>query len=152
MQSTVGIYMVSTVTLGPSGLDRSSALISGTGLSGEPFKNLSLTVKPTSNATNYRVDVYFDGEIEESHTYPDPADQGTICHMNFPEMIFAPNCGTNVTPAFVANKKFVIDEVGVSFLITNLSGGNQSFYVSVCFEEFDAHRKGKLPVIIGYNL
>ena len=147
MPGTVGRFMATTCTIPAGG----AAVINVSGLSGEPFKNLCLTVKPTGKTCNYQVDVYWDSEVEESHIYPDPSDQSTICHMNFPNMIFPPNCGTNVIPNFVENGKFEIDHIGLGFTITNLSSTPQAFFVYVCFEEFDLHRNGKLPVTIGFD-
>lgn len=134
--STVGVFLASTVSATSSG-----SVSIDHGFSNEPFKNLSLTVKPVEANTHYTVSIYFDGELEESHSYPTGGK--TVCHMNFPNMVFPPNVGTNAIPVFFENGKVNPLGVGISFVIESHEADLRSFMVFACFEEFDNCRFGK---------
>lgn len=135
--SVSGVFLASTVTLTASGTHLLSK-----GFSNGPFKNLSLTVKPVEANTHYTVTVYFDGEVEETHTYP--TDTSTICHMNFPNMVFPPNAGVNAIPVFFENGRFNPEGVGIAIAIQSLEPDRRSFLIYACFEDFDNCRFGKI--------
>ena len=84
----------------------------------------------------YIVTVIFDDEIEEQHTLPDRTGK-TIVYMNFPDMIFPPNVGTNVIPAFFQANGFDPAGTGIVVRIQNLLPIRATFLIYGCFEEYD---------------
>jgi len=105
-----GVQAVGTVTVGASGTaDIFPAQ------SNAPFTDLAISIIPIETISPYTVTVYHDGEVVESHSYPD-ADDKVVCHMAYPNLIFPANIGTDAIPAFfVANKLHV---PGVPILVT----------------------------------
>lgn len=143
MSSPVGVFLANTVTIEASGY----AWVSG-GFSTEPFENLTITIKPLDHTTNYTVDVYHDGELEESHDYPDPPSSASvIAHMMYPNMIFPPNMNTGNLPVFFDPSRENPAGVGISIRLYNSSSTRKTFYVYVCFKEYDDNRAGKLTIL-----
>lgn len=131
---TLGIQAVCTLTLGPTGQADSQSCLPVK--SNSPFKNLSISVVPIGDPAPYRVTVYHDGEVVETHSFPDAADR-TVCHMSFPNVIFPANVGTNTIPQFFTPDKKNYPGIPIRVTVENYHSSNRSFFVYACFEAFE---------------
>jgi len=130
---TKGVQLVSTVTVGASG--GSDSVLVDLVQSNTPFRNLSLTIIPVEDPSPYTVDVYHDGELEESHSFTATADR-VVCHMYFKGFMFPANTGTNAIPRFIDPDKLDFPGLGIMIQITNLSGNVRVFKAYAVFEQF----------------
>lgn len=133
MATMGGVFIAGTITVAASGTELIYPVKSN-----EPFKNLSLTVKPVELSARYTVTVLFDGEVAEQHSFPTGSKM--ICHMNFPLQIFPPNVGTDVIPAFFNASQMDPQGISIAIQIRNQESTQQVFLVYACFEEFDTCR------------
>jgi hypothetical protein len=100
--TTVGVQMVGTITVGPSGsVDDTGTIIPARSCA--PFKNLSISIVPLDKSSSYFVYVYHDSELIESHDFRTAAC--VVCHMSYPNIIFPANVGTNTIPQFYADHR-----------------------------------------------
>jgi hypothetical protein len=123
----IAVQAFSTITVGASGsADQqvSTAIIS----SNCPFSDVTLTVRPLENSAPYRVDVYQDGEVVETHSYPDASNR-VVAHLTYPGVIFPANLGTSSIPKYFGAARS--SPSGLSFFIeiTNLSSEQRTFEV-----------------------
>jgi len=125
-----GVQLVGTITLGASGQGDSVRSIFPV-RSNAPFKDLSLTVRPAQDSSPYKVEVYFDNELQEEHAYPTPAGR-TVANMAYPNFIFPANQGVEAIPEF--NKLgYAPTGIPVEITITNYATGTRVFEIYACF-------------------
>jgi len=123
--------VVSTVTTSASGTASVIPVRSNT-----PFTDLTLIVRPLEAIVTYQVDVYFNGELSESHNYPDGADR-VVAHMNYPNVWFPANVGVDTIPKYFDPNRSVYIGLPVQITITNNSSGNRSFEVMALFKGYN---------------
>lgn len=132
------VQLVGTVTVGASGTASINVAKANV-----PFKNLTVSTRPFDSDTRYQYDVYVNGELSESHNYPD-ADDRVVAHSMWPNMIWPANINTpNIPKYFDPNRE---DFMGfpVMVRITNNEAEERVFEIYSCYEEFDGARFGKL--------
>ena len=132
----VGVQLVGTITIAASGV---VSLIPV--LSNSPFKNLSLTLIPAEQDSPYKVDVYANGELLESHVEANANDR-VITFMNYPDHIWPANIGTDAIPAFVDPAKQDPSGVAIRVTIENYATVQKTFLLYALFEAFDHCRFG----------
>lgn len=138
MPGTVGVELVGTVTVGASGT--ASIIVARSNV---PFKNLTVSTRPVQADTRYQYEVFLNGELAESHTYPD-ADDRVVAHSMWPNMIWPANIGTPAIPKFFDPNRE--DHIGfpVVIRITSSEADQRVFEIYSCYEEFDTPRFGVL--------
>jgi len=129
-----GVQAVGTVTVTASGTAEIFPAKSNA-----PFTDLAISIIPIETVSPYMVTVYHDGEVLETHNYPDVADK-VVCHMAYPRFIFPANVGTNTIPKFIVPNKLNIPGVPISVVITNLSSTPLVFLVYSTYAECVAPR------------
>jgi len=136
---TSAVQLVGTVTVGASGTTSIYPAKSNS-----PFRNLSIVIVPMEQDSPYDVAVYHNGEIEESHSYPDAASR-VICEMSFTSFLFPANVGTNAIPKFFDSNRSNYPGLGIRVALVNRAAVQRSYYVYAIFEEFGDHcRFGKI--------
>jgi len=138
MPGTVGVELVGTVTVEASGT--ASIIVAKSNV---PFKNLTVSTRPVQSDTKYTYEVFVNGELSESHDYPDDDDR-VVAHSMWPHLVWPANIGTNSIPKFFDPDKE--DHIGfpVVVRITSAEAERRVFEIYSCYEEFDAPRFGKL--------
>jgi len=131
--NVVGVQSVGTVTLAASGI---GAVVPGSNV---PFTDLGISVIPVQVDAAYTVTVYHDGEIVETHTYPDTDDK-VVCHMAYPNLIFPANIGTDSIPKYYADDRDAPPGVPIRVAIENLAAEQHVFRVYATFVEFATAR------------
>lgn len=132
------VQMTGTVTISASGTGEIVPAKSNS-----PFQDLSVTVLPEDDSSEYSVVLYQDGEVLDSHTYTSTSDR-VVAHMTFPGMIFPANIGTNAIPAFYNADKSNYLGLPLTLVITNLADTQRSFFVYSAFAQWDAPVFAKL--------
>ena len=136
MMSPVATQLVGTVTVTASGTVTISPVKSNS-----PFSDLVLHVKPLETAdVKYDVAVYFDGELEEAHSYPDENDR-VIAKMMFPT-VFPANVGTASIPVFFTTDRSDYTGDAILVQITNNEAVTRTFEVYAVFKAWDHCRFG----------
>jgi hypothetical protein len=138
----VGVQMVSTVTVEASG-----TVSVYPAASNQVFSKLAISVIPQDATVEYKIDVYHDGELEETHTYPDASDR-VIAHMLFPNLIFPANVGTHSIPKYFGDSEKQFAGIPISLVITNNSSTRKTFLVYSTFEEYDGCRFAQMPTAL----
>lgn len=134
-QHPIGTQAVGTLTVGASGAADSVGYIVPA-LSNSPFKSLSITIRPLESTNiSYEADVYFDGELVESHTFP--ANDRVICHLSYPNVIFPANVGENAIPAYYSADKASLPGLPIRVGVTNRSADRRTFLVYATYEICD---------------
>ena len=133
-----GVQGVTTVTVGAS----ATASVAPA-LSNAPFKNLAIIIVPQNSDVNYTVDVYLNGQLSESHTYP--IENNVIAHMYYPTM-FPANVGTNAIPKYFADGKKDFTGLPVTVQLENLDSATRVFQIYFVFEEFGDNSRFLKPV------
>lgn len=138
MPGTVGVQLVGTVTVAASGT--ASIIVARSNV---PFKNLTVSTRPVQSDTQYQYDVFLNGELAESHNFPDNNDR-VIAHSMWPNMVWPANVGTPSIPQYFDTARE--DRIGFPVLvrITNNEADQRVFEIYSCYEEFDAPRFGTL--------
>ena len=136
--SLVGVQNVSTLTLGATGGADAVGSVYAVRASA-PFKNLSITVRPFDDPSPFKVDVFFDGELEDSHTY---TTDKYICCMNFREFLFPANYSTNTIPK-LSGRHF--PGIPILVQISNYLSAVKTFEVYAVYEMYEAPQYGVLP-------
>ena len=136
-----GVQLVGTVTLGASGDVNSSGSIFPV-RSNAPFRDLSLTVRPAEDPSPYKVEVFFDNELQEEHDYPTLTDK-TITTMSYPDFIFPANQGTNAIPEYVRTGYAPIG-IPIEVTITNYAATTRVFEVYACFQILEGCQFGQI--------
>jgi histidinol-phosphate/aromatic aminotransferase/cobyric acid decarboxylase-like protein len=137
MLSPLAVEQVSTITLGATGI--ADAIGSVYAVQSQlPFKNLSITVRPYGPASPYKVEIYHDEELEESHDYPDPAGR-TICDMYFKSYMFPANQNTKNIPKFNGRE---FKGIPIKVVIYNYSSEIKVFEVYAVYEAYEHCRFG----------
>jgi len=139
-----GVQLVGTVTLGASGGGDSTGSIFAV-KSNAPFKNLSLTVRPVGDPSPYKVEVYFDSELQEEHDYPAPAGR-TVTNMSYPDFIFPANTGTDAIPEFVRSG-YAPAGIPIEVVIINYATATRVFEVYACFQILEGCQFGALTQV-----
>ena len=132
------VQLVGTITVAASGTASINVARSNV-----PFKNLTVSTQPFDPDQRYQYDVYVNGELSESHNYPDEDDR-VVAHSMWPNMIWPANLNTpNIPKYHDPNKK---DYIGfpVMVRITNNEPEERVFTIYSCYEEFDGARFGEL--------
>ena len=133
------VQAVSTLTVEASG----TASIAPA-KSNSPFMNLSISIIPMTDPNSpYTVDVYHDGELVESHSFPSTSER-SICHLSYPDFLFPANVGTNAIPKFFDPNRYNAPGFPISVRITNGNTEQRSFYIYCTYLEFDAPRFRKI--------
>lgn len=135
--NTVAVQIASTITITASGDStfypaRSNA----------PFTQLAISILPIE-ACSYKVEVYHDAELEETHTFP-TAGNKYVCHMAFPNIIFPANIGTNAIPKYFGNSNKNYPGIPIAVRITSYAAVRTAFLVYCTFEEYDHCRFAEL--------
>jgi hypothetical protein len=127
-----GVQVVGTITLGASGQADSIGSIFPV-RSNAPFKNLSITIRPAEDPSPYKVEIFHDGELVETHDYPAPAGR-TIAEIstNF-DYIFPANTGTDAIPQYQATG-YDPQGIPIRVQITNYDTVGRVFEVYACYQ------------------
>jgi hypothetical protein len=105
-------------------------------LSNQPFDTVTLCSIPNdSENTPYRIDVYFHGRLEETHTFPDP-NGGVNCFMSFPDFLFPANAGTPTIPAYFDPSRKDFYGIPLLMSIVNLDSVDRTFYIYALFKTY----------------
>lgn len=136
--SLVGVQNVSTLTLGATGGADAVGSVYAVRASA-PFKNLSISVRPFDDPSPFKVDVYFDGELEESHDY---TSDRYICMMNFRSHMFPANYSTNTIPKLIGTHA---PGIQISVRISNYLSTTKTFEVYAIYEMYEAPQYAVLP-------
>jgi len=144
--NTVAVQVACTLTVGASG-DKSlgSTATLYPAMSTEPFTNLGISIVPLS-AASYKVEVFHDGELEETHTFPTNTNK-YVCHMAFPNIIFPANIGTNAIPKYFGNSRKDFPGIPIAVKITNYSSTRETFFTYCTFVEYDHCRFAELKTV-----
>jgi len=138
MRGTIGVQLVGTLTVTASGTASMDVAKSNC-----PFKNLTISVRPIDTDTQYRYEVFLNGELAESHNYPD-ANNRVIAYSMWPNLVFPANIGSESIPKYFANNRG--ERIGFPAMVrlTNHEAETRVFEVYSCYEEFDPGRHGIL--------
>ena len=141
--ATSAVVLSGTLTLGASGGSTNVGTVTPI-RSSAPFKNLTLIVVPIDSVTaQYDVDVLFDNEVVESHSYPDAADK-VLSFMSFGDVIFPPNINGANVPAFYQNGRGILGAISITLALTNRGSSAQAFRIYSTSEDFDSCRMAPL--------
>lgn len=148
--NSVAVQVACTLTLTASGGDPNTPTLTDSAefnpaISNAPFSDLAISVVPI-NTGNYMVEVFHDGELEETHTFP-TATNKYVCHMSFPNVIFPANLGTNTIPKYFGDSRKDFPGVPITLKITNLSSERETFNVYATFLEYDHCRFARITTI-----
>ena len=116
-----------TVTVGASGGADAIGYIQPA-RSNEAFRDLTITIVPLEDPSPYTVEVYHDGELVETHTFPDASDR-VVCHLSFPNKIFPANEGTRTISKYFQSDRKNFYGVPIRIMLQNLMGSPASFLV-----------------------
>ena len=136
--SLVGVQNVSTLTLGATGGADAVGSVYAV-RANAPFKNLSISVRPFDDPSPYQVDVYFDGELEETHNY---TTDKNVCMMNFRTYLFPANYSTNTIPKLIAGN---YPGIPILVQISNFLATTKTFEVYAIYEMYEAPQYAILP-------
>jgi len=136
--SLVGVQNISTLTLGATGGADAVGSVYAVRASA-PFKNLSISVRPVEDPSPYKVDVYFDGELEETHTY---TTDKTVCMMNFRQHLLPANYSTNTIPKLIGTHA---PGIPILVQISNYLSTTKTFEVYAIYEMYEAPQYAVLP-------
>ena len=123
------VQAVGTVTVGASG---NTEIFPAS--SNAPFTDLAISIIPIETISPYTVTVYHDGEVVETHAYPDEDDR-VVCHMSYPNLIFPANVGTNAIPKFFTPNRMDYPGVPISVVIASGSATQLVFLVYATYME-----------------
>lgn len=123
----VAVQAVTTITVGASGSAEQQVAVPLV-QSNCPFSDLTITVRPLEDSAPYRVDSYQDGEVVETHNYPDTTNK-VVAHLSYPGVIFPANLGTNSIPKYYGANKSAPAGLSIYIAITNMSSETRSFEV-----------------------
>jgi hypothetical protein len=127
MATPQAIQGAGTVTLGASGGADTIGYIQPA-RSNEAFRDLTITIVPLEDPSPYKVEVYHDGELVETHTFSEATDR-VVCHLSFPNKIFPANIGTNAISKYFQSDRKNFYGVPIRIMIENLMGSRASFIV-----------------------
>lgn len=142
--NTVAVQVVSTITVAASG-DPGSTATFYPARSNAPFTMLGVSIVPI-DAAAYKVEMFHDGELEETHTFP-TATNKYVCHMVFPNIIFPANVGTNAIPKYFGNSRKDFPGIPIAVKVYNYTSTRETFLVYCTFEEYDHCRFAELTTI-----
>ena len=106
----------------------------------QPFKNLSIVVIPVDDPSPYKVDVWFNDQLVETHDYPDPAGY-FVAQIGFPNFVFPANLSLESIPVFTP-PGLAPPTMDIAVVVTNYAAAEMVFAVYTCFEVFDTPRFG----------
>jgi len=138
MPGTIGVELVGTITVEASGT--ASIVVAKSNV---PFKNLTVSTRPVQADTKYQYDIFLNGELAESHNYPDENDR-VVAHSMWPNMVWPANIGTPSIPKFFDPNREEHIGFPVVVRLTNAEADPRVFEIYSCYEEFDAPRFGVL--------
>lgn len=144
--NTVAVQVACTFTVNASGdPNLGSTATFYPAISNAPFTNLGISIVP-NNAASYKVEVFHDGELEETHTFPTNTNK-YVCHMSFPNIIFPANIGTNAIPKYFGNSRRDFPGIPIAVKITNYSTSRETFLAYCTFVEYDHCRFAELSTV-----
>lgn len=102
---------------------------------GQPYKYLSIVVRPVTSSSPYKVTVYHDDEVAEEHDYTDPASK-VISEMGYSGFVFPPSYGMGSIPVF---SQAGMSPLGltVKVVVTNHASETKTFEVYCSYEVFE---------------